>query len=345
MAVALAAGYQGPPALTVARAFTSWTFDPWACALVLALAAGYLAGVRQARRRGLPWPPGRAVAFGTGLGMLVIATMSWTGAYAGVLFYARAAQTILLLLVVPLFLALGRPLTLAIAAGPGRSGARLEAAIGSRPARLLTFPAITTVLLVAVPFAVYFTPWYTAGLQSTGIRELTFLALIVPGLVFFWTLIRADPVPVAYPYLVTLWIMIGEVIGDAILGIAVISDSRLIGGTYYRALARPWGSGLRFDQMLGGATLWVFGDVVGIPFLVAALIFMIREDETEAAVIDAELDARDAAAAAPAADALAGPADAAAQRPADAAAQRPADRPWWESDPRFTGRFSPADDQ
>jgi cytochrome c oxidase assembly factor CtaG len=337
MAVALAAGYQGLPALTVARAFTSWTFDPWACALVLALAAGYLAGVRQARRRGLPWPPGRAVAFGTGLGMLVIATMSWTGAYAGVLFYARAAQTILLLLVVPLFLALGRPLTLAIAAGPGRSGARLAAAIGSRAARLLTFPAITTVLLVAVPFAVYFTPWYTAGLQSTGIRELTFLALIVPGLVFFWTLIRADPVPVAYPYLVTLWIMIGEVIGDAILGIAVISDSRLIGGTYYRALARPWGPGLRFDQMLGGATLWVFGDVVGIPFLVAALIFMIREDETEAAVIDAELDARDAAAAAPAADALAGP--------ADAAAQRPADRPWWESDPRFTGRFSPADDQ
>ena len=345
MAVALAAGYHGPPALTVARAFTSWTFDPWACALVLALAAGYLAGVRQARRRGLPWPPGRAVAFGTGLGMLVIATMSWTGAYAGVLFYARAAQTILLLLVVPLFLVLGRPLTLAIAAGPGRSGARLEAAIGSRAARLLTFPAITTVLLVAVPFAVYFTPWYTAGLQSTGIRELTFLALIVPGLVFFWTLIRADPVPVAYPYLVTLWIMIGEVIGDAILGIAVISDSRLIGGPYYRALARPWGPGLRFDQMLGGATLWVFGDVVGIPFLVAALIFMIREDETEAAVIDAELDARDAAAAAPAADALAGPADAAAQRPADAAAQRPADRPWWESDPRFTGRFSPADDQ
>jgi len=249
----------------------------------------------------------------------------------------------------PLFLALGRPLTLAIAVAPGRAGARLEAAIRSRTARALTFPAITTLLLVAVPFAVYFSPWYTAYFHSTGIRELTYLALIIPGLVFFWTLIRTDPVPWAYPYLVTLWIMIGEVIGDAILGVAVISDSHLIGGEYYRALATPWGPSLRFDQMLGGATLWVLGDLVGIPFLVAALIYMIREDETEAAEVDAELDARDAATAAAtatAATASAGPApstSAEGANPAGRPAGPPADRPWWESDPRFTGRFSPAE--
>jgi cytochrome c oxidase assembly factor CtaG len=332
MAVALATGYHGPPELTLARAVTSWTFDPWACAFVLLAGALYLAGVRRARRQGLPWPAARAVSFvGIGLGTLVIAAMSWTGAYAGVLFYARAAQTIVLLLLSPLFLALGRPLTLAIAVAPGRYGQRLEAAIRSRTARVLTFPAISTLVLVAAPFLVYFTPWYAGYFQSAGIRELTYLALLAPGFVFFWTLIRVDPVPKAYPYLVSLWITAAEVIGDAILGIAVIGDSRLIGGAYYHALARPWGPSLRFDQMLGGGTLWVFGDLVGLPFLVAQLIHMIREDESEAAVIDAELDARDAAA--PAA-ATAGPDD-----------RRPADQPWWESDPRFTGRFSSADDQ
>jgi cytochrome c oxidase assembly factor CtaG len=340
MAVALAAGYHGPAQLTLARAVTSWTFDPWTCAVVLLLGAGYLAGVRRARRRGLPWPAARAVSFaGAGLGTLVIAAMSWTGAYAGVLFYARAAQTILLLLVSPLFLALGRPLTLAIAVAPGRAGQRLAAAIRSRTARVLTFPAISTAVLVVVPFLVYFSSWYAACFHSAGIRELTYLALIAPGFVFFWTLMRVDPVPTAYPYLVSLWITAAEVIGDAILGIAVISDSRLIGGAYYHALARPWGPSLRFDQMLGGATLWVFGDVVGLPFLVALLIHMIREDETEAAVIDAELDARDAAgtAAHPAAAGL-------APEEARPAGRRPASRPWWESDPRFTGRFSPAED-
>jgi cytochrome c oxidase assembly factor CtaG len=325
-AVALAAGYHGPPDLTVPRAIWSWTFDPWAFGIVVVLAAGYLAGLRRLRRAGKDWPRARSISFLVlGLGALVIATMWWTGRYAGVLFYARAAQTILLLLVTPMFLALGRPLSLAIAALPERHGQRLAAAIASRAAQVLTFPAISTVTLVAVPFGVYFTPWYTAYFHSGPVRALTYLALIAPGFVFFWTLARVDPVPKAYPYLVSLWITITEVVGDAILGIAVAGDSHLIGGAYYRALARPWGPSLRFDQALGGGTLWVLGDIVGLPFLVAQLFHMIKEDEAEADAIDAELDARDA------------------QPDAVQPAGESSDRPWWESDPRFTKRFGPAE--
>ena len=337
---AAGARYSGPPALTLLRAVTSWTFDPWAFVIIVLVAGAYLAGVRTLRRAGRPWPRARSISFlGLGLGALFLATMWWTGVYAGVLFYARAAQTILLLLVVPMFLALGRPLSLAIAALPGRAGQRLAAAIGSRTARVLTFPAISTVLLVAVPFAVYFTPWYTAGFHSGTVRGLTYLALMAPGFVFFWTLVRVDPVPKAYPYLVTLWITITEVVGDAVFGIAVAGDSHLIGGAYYRAVARPWGPSLRLDQAFGGGTLWVLGDVVGLPFLVAQLFHMIKEDESEAAEVDAELDAREAEAAAghdgaPAAD-PAGP-------PAPAAGPVAPGRPWWESDPRFTERFGPA---
>ena len=165
---------------------------------------------------------------------------------------------------------------------------------------------------------------------------------------FFWTLVRVDPVPKAYPYLVALWITITEVVGDAILGIAVAGDSHLIGGAYYHALARPWGPSLRFDQALGGGTLWVLGDLVGLPFLVAQLFHMIKEDETEAAEIDAELDAHDAQREAQR-DAQrkvqrAAPVGATAA-PAETPAEPEPDRPWWESDPRFTERFSPADAQ
>jgi len=108
-------GYHGPPALTVARAFTEWALDPWMLALVLILGGGYLAGVRRQR----DWPVARRIWFlGLGLGFLVIATTSWVGVYQPVLFYARAVQTVLLVLVVPLFLALGRPISLAVAAFP-----------------------------------------------------------------------------------------------------------------------------------------------------------------------------------------------------------------------------------
>ena len=291
--------------------------------------------------------------------------MSSFGTYSGVLFYMRAFQTILLLLLAPLFLVLGRPLTLAITVFPA-AGQRIERAIRSRPARWLTFPAITTLALVAVPFVMYFTTWYTAAFHSVPVRELTHLALLLPGFVFFWTLLRVDPVPRVYSYGVSLWIMAAEVIGDAFLGLAVLADTSLIGAGYYHALARPWGPSLQTDQILGGGTLWIFGNLVGLPFLVAQLILFIREDEAEAAVIDAELDARDAARAAPGSPIAvpagpgegrnSGPRSGRARAPGQSRGRAPGksrgapespgtshpddpEAPWWENDPRFSDRF------
>jgi cytochrome c oxidase assembly factor CtaG len=255
--------------------------------------------------------------------------MSFLGVYQGVLFYIRAVQIVLLLLAVPLCLALGRPVSLAIAALP-RLGPRVEALVASRPARMLTFPAVTALAVVLVGFVLYFTPWYEAGLRSDLVRELTYLALLAPGWVFFWTLLRVDPVPRAYPYLVALWVTGVEVVGDAVLGLAIMADQNLIAGSYYRALGRPWGPGLRADQVIGGGALWLLGDLIGLPFLAAMLIQMVREDDKEARAVDAELDV-----------AGAGPATAGAGPAATGTAPGTAGtaQPWWESDPRFTGRF------
>jgi len=319
----IAGEYTGPPELTLSRAVTSWTLDLPVLVAILVAAGLYLAGMRRLHRTGQAWPAARPVAFlAGGTGAVVLATMSFLGVYQGVLFWARAVQTVLLLLVAPLFLALGRPLTLLIAARP-RLGGRAEAAVHSRAARILTFPAITAMVLLVVPFLLYFTPWYEAGLRSDLVRELTYAALMVPGLVFFWTLLRVDPVPKAYPYLVSLWVTGAEVVGDAALGLAIIADEHLIAGAYYQALGRPWGPSLRADQVIGGGALWILGDLVGLPFLAAMLIQMIKEDEQEAVQVDAELDASAAAA------------QQAGVTPAAAASSQP----WWQNDPRFTGRF------
>ncbi len=319
------AAYHGPPELTVTRAFTEWTFDPVMTALVVVLGGCYLAGAR--RQKG--WPVARRIWFlGLGLGFLVIATMSWVGAYQPVLMYARAVQTVLLVLVVPLFLALGRPISLATAVFPS-AGRRIEGAIHSPVARIFTFPAITTFALVAVPFVMFFTSWYTAVFHSGAVRELTYLALMVPGFVFFWTLLRVDPVPRKYSYAVAMWITGAEVIGDAFLGIAVIANQNLIGAAYYHALARPWGPTLATDEVIAGGVLWVLGDLVGLPFLAAQLIHMMREDESEAAKIDAELDAKEAER----------KTVVAAQAEPGRAEEPDGTKPWWEDDPRFTGRF------
>jgi cytochrome c oxidase assembly factor CtaG len=249
--------------------------------------------------------------------------MAWPGVYESALFYARATQTVLLVLVAPLFLAMGKPLTLLIEAYP-RVGRPVEKAVRSRVAKVVTFPAITTLLLIVVPMSMYFTSWYTHVFYSSTVREFTYLILMAPGLAFFWTLLRVDPVPKEYPYGVAMWITAAEVVGDAFFGIAVIADQTMIGAAHYHAVGYPFGPSLATGQVLGGGIIWILGDAVGLPFLAVQLIQMMREDKVEAAAIDAELDARDA--------------EREAAVPVGTDEPDDDERPWWESDPRITDR-------
>jgi len=337
----LATAYSGPPKLTLARAFTEWRVDLPMLVLIVAAAAWYLYSARKVRRGGGQWGTGRSFAFIVlGLGFWAIATMAWPGVYESVLFYARATQTVLLVLVAPLFLAMGKPLTLLIETRPA-IGRRVERAVRSFPARVLTFPAITTLLLVAVPMVMYFTSWYTAVFASGAVREFTYLILMVPGYVFFWTLLRVDPVPKEYPYGVAMWITAAEVVGDAFFGIAIIADQTILGAAHYHAVGYPFGPSLATSQVLGGGIIWILGDAVGLPFLAVQLIQMMREDKREAATIDAELDARDAARAAVVTSSTAAPSPGATAAPEVGEPGEP-DRPWWETDERLTNRFRQA---
>ena len=293
---ALAAAYSGPPKFTLVRAFTEWRVDVPMLVLILLVGAWYLWSARKVRRGGGQWGSGRTFAFIVlGLGFWAVAMLAWPGVYESVLFYARATQTVLLVLVAPLFLAMGKPLTLLIEAYPGIGG-RVERAVRSRAAQVVTFPAITTLLLVAVPMSMYFTTWYTHVFTSGAVRELTYLVLMAPGYVFFWTLLRVDPVPQGVP------VRRGDV------------DHRRRGGR--RRVLRHRGHRRPDDprpprtttrsatpsapawppaRCIGGGIIWILGDFVGLPFLAVQLIQMMRADKREAEEIDAELDARDAA--------------------------------------------------
>ena len=339
----LATAYAGPPKFTLVRAFTEWRADIPTLVLILLLGGWYVVSAAKVRRGGGQWGRGRTFAFIVlGLGFWVIATMAWPGAYQSVLFYARATQTVLLVLVSPLFLAMGKPLTLLIEAYP-RAGDRVRRAVCGRVAKVVTFPAITTLLLVAVPMSMYFTSWYTHVFTSGTVREVTYLILMAPGYVFFWTLLRVDPVPKQYPYGVAMWITAAEVVGDAFFGIAIIADQTILAAGHYHAVGYPYGPSLATSQVLGGGIIWILGDFVGLPFLAVQLIQMMRADKREAEEIDAELDARDAAREAARGATTANATGAGSSTGTDEAdAVDEADRPWWETDSRLTDRFKRA---
>jgi cytochrome c oxidase assembly factor CtaG len=321
----LATGYHGLAELTPWRGLVSWRFDPGVTAFVLVAGVAYVRGVRRVTSSGLSWPRARLVCVLVGLAALVLDTMSFIGAYAHTLFWVYALQIVVLLMVIPLFLALGMPLELVLQAVSPSRAARLSVRLDGWFARMLAFPVTSSVLMVVVPFAVYFTGTYESSLRHYVVYELVHLLLVATGSLFFWSIIGGADVRRRVPFAVALFIAFIELIVDALPGIIVRYTTRILAGSYYRGLARPWGPSLRRDQGFGGAVLWFVGEAVGVPVLAVMLARWIAEDRRDTVRIDRELDA-----------------DAGAQLSADPAApgveaDQEYTRPWWESDPSIFG--------
>src|SRR5262249_22800308 len=125
----------------------------------------------------------RLLAFaGPGLGSLAVTGLGWPAVYAPALFSVYALQLVLLLMVVPLLLALGRPVELAMAALGPAGAARLRRVLDSRAARLFTVPVVSPFLLAVIPFALFFTPWYPATLRYPALAMLTRVLVLLVGL-------------------------------------------------------------------------------------------------------------------------------------------------------------------
>ena len=350
-----------PGPLTGSAVGSSWSLNPFAVAAVLLVGGLYVAGVVRLRRRGEAWPIGRAVVFcGPGLGVFVYTTMSFLGVYQQVLFWDRAVQIITLLMVVPLFLALGSPVRLAIAAGPRFVSRSIEFAMDTRAARLVTFPAVVSGVFLTTPFLVYFSPLYEATVRSRGAGWLLNVALVGIGFFYYWTRLRLDPVPKEYPHLVSVWITFAEAIADGALGLTLMLGHNLIAGGYYEALGRGWGPTPKQDQVWGGGALWLIGDLAGVPFIGALWRRMFHEDQEKAAEIDDVLDALEALEALAAAgdseadaggsgdpDSEVGVGSASGAGAAGSAGRTSLaeelaagrTRPWWETDPVLGARY------
>lgn len=288
-------GPAGLPPFGPGPVVTEAGIEPLVLVLVAWAAGAYLFGVHRLRLRGDRWPIGRTLSFvGLGLGGLALATMSGLGAYDTALLSVHMSQHMVLSMVVPLLLALGAPVTLALRTLPARPRRWLLAVLHSRLARVATFAPLTFALFVLSPWALYFTGWYDASVRSDYLHEMTHLHLVAVGAMFFWPLVGADPVPgrVAYPFrLLTVFLTLPF---HAFLGVTIMSQQQLIAGEWYRSLAgRPglgWLPDPAADQHLAGGILWGSGDLVGLAFLAVLFTQWVRASMREAEREDRRLD-------------------------------------------------------
>ncbi len=283
------------PRFTLGTVFTGWSLEPVPFVLTIWIAGLYLYGVSVLRRRGDRWPVGRTVAFvPVGMGLFYFATASGLGTYDTTLLSVHMVQHMILSMLVPMALALGAPVTLALRTLRPQPRRWLLAVLHSRVAKVLSFPPLTFLLYVTSPWALYFSGWYDATLHSVYLHEVMHLHLVLVGCLFFWPIIGIDPVPgkVAYPFRMLLVVL--TLPFHAFLGVTIMGEETLIGGDWYPNLHHgPMGSWLPDpldDQHLAGGLLWGSGDLVALALFGVLFTQWVRSSLAEAKREDRRLD-------------------------------------------------------
>jgi cytochrome c oxidase assembly factor CtaG len=283
------------PEFTLGRVFTETSLEPVPFVLTVWIAGLYLLGVIALHRRGDHWPVGRTVSFVVvGMGLFWFATSSGLAAYDTTLLSVHMVQHMVLSMLVPVALALGAPVTLALRTLPPRPRRWLLACLHSRVARVLSFPPLTFALYVLSPWALYFTGWYDASLSSTYVHEMMHVHLVLVGSLFFWPIVGVDPVPgrVGYPFRVLLVVL--TLPFHAFLGVTIMGQTALLGGDWYPSLHDgPMGAWLPDpfdDQHLAGGILWGAGDLIALVFFAVLFAQWVRSSMREAAREDRRLD-------------------------------------------------------
>jgi cytochrome c oxidase assembly factor CtaG len=291
-------GYHLPDPPNVLRLLTVWRFDVLLGAAALVLAAGYVIGVVRLRRRGDSWPPGRLVAWLFGCAALLFTTGSGVRAYGSAMFSVHMGEHMALNMFIPVFLVLGAPITLALRALPTAGAGNppgprewLLWLVHSPVSRFLSHPATAFVLFVGSLYAVYFTPIFDTLVRYHWGHEFMSLHFLITGYLFFWGIIGIDPGPKRLPFIGRLGMLFAVMPFHAFFGIATMTMTSVLGGTFYRSLHVPWLTSLNDDQHLGGAIAWGSSELPIIVVVVALVVQWARQDRRTATRTDRHADA------------------------------------------------------
>lgn len=159
--------------------------------LLAAVLAGYLAGVLRLRARGRHWPLWATSCFTVGVAVVFVALCSGLSRYEDVNFTSHVVQHILLMMVGPPLLVLGRPITLYLQSSPRSlqtAGLRL---LRSRQLSWLTsWPSV--LVYYGVMWSYFFTPWYAASVRSDLVHAASHLVFLLAGLCYWQYLVAPD---------------------------------------------------------------------------------------------------------------------------------------------------------
>ena len=204
-----------------------------------------------------------------------------------VLFSTHMLGHMALTMVVPLFLVLGAPVTLALKAlTPRMDGSRglrewILIGIHSRWSKLITHPIFAAVNFAGSIIIFYYSEAFGFALRQHVGHELMVTHFLLTGYIFILTMIGIDPLPTRAPYPLRLLILLATMAFHAFFGVAVMGQTTLIQASYFGNMGRDWGLSALEDQQLGGSIMWGVGEIPTVLVAIGVALQWSRTDARE----------------------------------------------------------------
>ena len=286
-------GFDFPPAPTIRNLIWGWYPDWLFITIVIVAAWLYLSGLLRLQKNQIHWPIGRTISFCSGALLLIWVTSGGIAKYAMVSFSAHMFQHMVLAMLVPIFLVLSAPITLALralptnAAGTTRSPRGwIVALLHSRYVQLVSSPVLVLFVFSISLYGIYFTSAF-AALMGSHIGHIAMsVHFMVTGLLFCYLVIGVDPAPKQIPYWGKLLMVLVSLSIHAFFALAIMQTSTPIGEAWYRQVRPPWLTDLLTDTHNAGGIAWGIGEIPMIILLVVISIQWAKSDQRTALQLD-----------------------------------------------------------
>jgi putative membrane protein len=239
------------------------------------IAAVYLRGVRERRRRGLARPStGSVAAMLAGLAAAALVLDGPADAIADQLFWAHMLQHLALITVVAPLVVLGEPvrafeevMPMRLRRAAGRIEGRLWAHTGAARRTAVAGLTVSTLALLA---------WHTpsafqAALNDDGVHALEHFTLLTTAIFFWWPVLTRGLRQRIGTGIAILEVLVATVVMTA-LG-ALLTFSPTVWYPAYAPTERAHGIGALADQQIAGLLMWIPS---GMLYLVIIAVLFVR---------------------------------------------------------------------
>jgi putative membrane protein len=271
----------------LAHAAHYWQFEPPVAAILL-VALLYAIGWRRraSQRRAAR---SEAVYFAAGIGALLLALSSPLAVFDDELFWVHMTQHILLLVVAPPLLLLGRPwptiwrtFPLPVRRAAVHGVVRLAERRWARAVWRIATAPMTALLAFVGTLAVWHLPvLWDATLGSEAVHVLEHVMFFGSGILLWSQLVDSPPLRSGLGYPARALHATIAMGASWLLAIVIALGSEPLYEGYARLASRPGGISAQADEQLAAGIMWVPGS---IPFGVAILLYAYRWLELEETV-------------------------------------------------------------